>query len=276
MSIRTETDLINKFMDYIKATANKNENEKRALTTEINNFFKKNLSYTNAKVVKLQQTATENLKGIYTKKIPSEQDLINIIRDSKIAKKNNNITKLNDLLKDINVYLYFYPSYKLKIADLDKKAEELSTAGIIAKNVAFTRETIVKMKSKILINNFNSIIEPNLLNANNNKNSELEKLLKNSISDESIENNAKDNAIIFMLRQMKKPNDNEKQQINRYNQVILPILTKLEKHISDTFGSYFSSSKKDELIAKRDDFGYVVLEYYEDVNMMPKSHIGVM
>jgi hypothetical protein len=274
-TIKTQTDLVNKLMDYIKATANKNENEKKAIYDEINNFLKLNLSYTNAKLQNLQKMATDNLKEIYSKKIPSEQDLINIIRDSKIAKKNNNITKLNDLLKDINVYLYFYPSYKLKIADLDKKAEELSTAGIIAKSEALSKETIVKMKSKILINNFNSIIEPNLLNANNNKNSELEKLLKNSISNESIENDAKDNAIIFMLRQMKKPNDNEQQKLNRYNQVILPILAKLEKHISDTFGSYYSSSKKDELIAKRDDINVPVLEYYEDV-VMPKSHIGVM
>lgn len=272
-TIKTQTDLVNKLMDYIKATANKNENEKKALTAEINNFLKKNLSYTNAKLQNLQKMATDNLKEIYSKKIQSEQDLINIIRDSKTAKKNNNIAKLNDLLKDINVYLYFYPSYKLKIGDLDKKAEELSTAGIAAKNVGFNRETVVKMKSKILQNNFNSIIEPNLLNANNNKNSELEKLLKNSISDESINNAAKDNAIIFMLREMKKPTTDQ-QQINRYNQVISPILPKLEKHISDTFGSYYSDNK-DTHIKKRDDIEIKVLEYYEDV-VMPKSHIGVM
>ena len=275
-TIKTQTDLVNKLMDYIKATANKNENEKKALTAEINNFLKLNLSYTNAKLQNLQKMATDNLKEIYSKKIQSEQDLINIIRDSKTAKKNNNIAKLNDLLKDINVYLYFYPSYKLKIGDLDKKAEELANSANTAKNVAFDKETIVKMKSKILINNFSSIIEPNLTSANNNKNSEIEKLLKNSISNESIENDAKDNAIIFMIRQMKKPNDNEKQQINRYNQVILPILPKLEKHISDTFDSYFSGSKKDELIGKRDDNSVIVLEYYENTTMMPLNHIGIM
>ena len=273
MSIKTESDLINKLMDYIKATANKNENEKKALTAEINNFLKKNLSYTNSRVVKLQQKATDNLKAIY--KISTDQDLINIIRDSKIARKNKNISKFNDLLKDINVYLYLYPSYKLKIADLDKKAEELANTAITAKSEALNKEAIVKMKSKILTNNFNSIIEPNLTSANNNKNSELEKLLKNSISNESIENDAKDNAIIFMLRQMKKPNDNEQQKLNRYNQVILPILAKLEKHISDTFGSYYSGSKKEELDKKRDDMNVNVLEYYENV-MIPSNHIGVM
>ena len=92
-------------------------------------------------------------------------------------------------------------------------------------------------------------------------------------SDESIENAAKDNAIIFMLRQMKEPTD--RQQMNRYNQVILPKLRNLEKHISDTFGSYYLGSKKEELDKKRDDNNVIVLEYYQDV-MMPSNHIGVM
>lgn len=271
-TIKTQTDLVNKLIDYIKAVANKNENEKRALTAEINTFLKSNLSYTNSKVVTLQQQAMVNLKEKYKK--PSEQDLINIIKDLKIYRKNNDNVKFNALLKDINIYLYLYTEYKSVIADLDKKAEELANTAITAKNVSFSRETVVKMKSKILQNNFNSIIEPNLISANNNKNSELEILLQKSISDESIENAAKDNAIIFMLRQMKKPNDNEQQKLNRYNQVILPILAKLEKHISDTFGSYYSGSKKEDLDNKRDDMNVVVLEYYQDV--MPKSHIGVM
>lgn len=187
------------------------------------------------------------------------------------------------------------------------------------------------MKAKIYVNNFDSILFPNKEQELKKANLNLENLIKAKPIPaelmEVIDNEAKDNAIIKILRVMKKPDDPTKQltddnsnlrtqinninksvtlskaqrnaniktikninnqinanlgKINEYNNklkaynVISSKITKLNEYFTNTFGTYYLGSKKEELDKKINDVNYVVQEYYQDVNMIPLNHIGIM
>ena len=225
-TIKTENDLIEKIMDFIVAKSKNEVSRQNSISKEIGEFLNSNPSY-KANIIKLQNTAYTLLVDI------TESDLIKKMKNKTIAEKNNETIKKNRLEFEIGRHLTVNPKYFNNQKTLQETANVQADAEMKLKNTAFSKETAVKMKAKIYVNNFYSIIYPKKEQDFKNDNLKLENLIKaKPIPAELIEvidNEAKDNAIIKILRVMKKPDgtsvndlinanvnlDNEIKQINK-------------------------------------------------------------
>jgi hypothetical protein len=225
-AIKTETDLIEKIMDFIVAKSKNEVNKQNSISKEIGDFLKLNPSY-NSSMIQLQNKAYSLLVLI------SEKDLTEKMKNKIIAERNNETVKKERLNFEIGRHLTVNPKYFNNQQTLQKKANEQADAEMKEKDTLFSKETAVKMKAKIYVNNFYSIIYPKKEQDFKNDNLKLENLIKaKPIPAELIDvidNEAKDNAIIKILRVMKKPDgtsvnnlinanvnlDNEIKQINK-------------------------------------------------------------
>ena len=111
----------------------------------------------------------------------SENDLIIKIADFINFNNNKDFIKAAAKKLEIENDLKLNPSYVPKMIELQTKANELAKTKKDTNQSKFNRENIIKLKAKILTNNFDSLINPALLLGNTNSNLNLESQLKNQI-----------------------------------------------------------------------------------------------
>jgi len=166
----------------------------------------------------------------------SENDLINKIADFINFTNNKDVIKASEKKKEIVKDLESNPSYIPKMIELQTKANELAKTKKGTNQAKFNRETVIKMKAKILTNNFDSLINPTLLLGNTNSNLNLESQLKNTIIPNDImvgiNNEANDRAIISILRKIKVPDNTNIEQLNNTVSQLTTEINNLNKAVT--------------------------------------------
>jgi len=261
----TEQDLINKIKNKIVANKNKDVTNEMRLIKEINVHLYFNQLY-RSKITELEEKASELAISEYAPRQAS------LSRESLIKNK-------------INIYISEYkeiinPSLKNSKEFIQKKTESENILKRASTDVM--NGLINEANDRSIIYILRDIKEPDLeknsnLIANNN-------LLISEINNLSKTITTQRDSIIKNIKAKQNQINQNNNLINEYNArykyyntMIAPKLPQISQYINNTFGSYFSGSKKDELSTRSNSAEVIqLLESYENIIPVPLNHIGVM